>query len=79
MFLLLTFPLVDQIESYGIILKLVSLKVRYYTCLLLSNGKFYIPKTTNISIKNSEKTKLWTPHVPFLVHRNVHSPKNVVQ
>jgi hypothetical protein len=79
MFLFLTFPLADQIETYVTILKLSSLKFRYCTCLLLSNGKLYIPKTTKIWIKNSEKIKLWTPHVPFIVHLNVHSPKKVVE
>jgi hypothetical protein len=58
MFLLLTFPLTNQIETYVTILKLVSLKFRYCTCHLLSNRKFYIPKTTNIWIKNSEKNKI---------------------
>jgi hypothetical protein len=40
---------------------------RYSTCLLLSNGQFYIAKTLNIWIKNFGKKKLWTPHVPLLV------------
>jgi hypothetical protein len=32
-------------------------------------------KKSNIYIKNYEKGKLWTPHVPLLVHLKVHSPK----
>ncbi len=40
---------------------------RYSTHLLLSNGQFYIAKTLNIWIKNFEKIKLWTPHVPLLI------------
>jgi len=75
MFLLLIFPLIDQIETFDAILKLVSLRFMYSTCLLLSNGQFYIHKTPNIWIKNYKKVKLWTPHVPFLVHLNVQSPQ----
>jgi len=74
MFLFLNFPLVDQIETCVVIYKLVSLRFRYSTCLLLSNGQFYIPKTIKIWIKNFKVLKLWTPHVPFLVHLSVHSP-----
>jgi hypothetical protein len=74
MFWFLTFPLTNQIETCVAILKLVSLRFRYSTYLQHLNGQFYIPKTPNIRIKNSKKIKLWTTHVPCLVHLNVHSP-----
>jgi len=44
MFLLLTFLLADQVKTCVIILKLVSLKFKYFTYFLFSNGQFYIPK-----------------------------------
>ncbi len=74
MFLLLTFPLANQIKHVFSIYKFMSLKSRHSICLLLSNGQFYIPKTLNIWINFFEKIRLWTPHVPFLVHISVHSP-----
>jgi hypothetical protein len=55
-------------------LKLVNLGFRYFSCLLLSNGLIFIPKTSNIHIRTYEKGKLWTPHVPLLVHLKVHLP-----
>jgi hypothetical protein len=60
-FLLPTFPLVDKIGAHFIIWKHVSLGFKYYSCLLPLNGLIYIPKTSNICIKNSKKGKLWTP------------------
>jgi hypothetical protein len=50
-FFVLTFPLIDQIETCVAIYKLISLRFWYSTCLILSNGQFYIPKTPNIQIK----------------------------
>jgi hypothetical protein len=58
MFLLLTFPLANQIGAHVIIWKLVSLMFKYYSCLLFSNGLICIPKTSNIRIENYEKIKL---------------------
>jgi hypothetical protein len=58
MFLFLIFFLVDQIETCVAIYKLVSLRFRYFTCFLLSNGQFHIPKTLNIQIKQNLKFKI---------------------
>jgi len=42
MFLIITFPLIDQIETCVTIYKIVSLSFKYSICRLLSNGQFYI-------------------------------------
>jgi hypothetical protein len=42
----------NQIETCVVIKKLISLRFRYSTCLILLNGQFYIPKTLNTQIKN---------------------------
>jgi hypothetical protein len=75
MFLLLTFFLANQVKACVTIQNFVNLRFKYSTYFLFSNGQFYIPKCIlNIQIKNSEKVKLWTSHVPFFVHLNAHSP-----
>jgi hypothetical protein len=74
MFLIITFPLIDQIDTCVTIYKIVSLSFKYSICRLLSNGQFYIAHILNIWIKNSKNLKLWNPHVPFLVHFNMPSP-----
>ncbi len=48
MFLLLAFPLLDQIGTCVTIYKIVSLSFKYSICLLLSNGQFYIAQILNI-------------------------------
>jgi len=74
MFFFLTFSLDDQFEICVAILKHISLRFKYSTCLILSNGQFYIPKTLNIQIKKPKKENCGLPHLPFLVHLSVHSP-----
>jgi hypothetical protein len=61
MFLLPTFPLIDQIGAHVIIWKLISLRLRYSSCLLPSNGLICISKTSKFCIQIFEKRKLWTP------------------
>ncbi len=73
--MLLTFLLTNETKTCIMTWKLVSLGFRYSSCLLLSNGLICIPKTSNIYIRKYEKGKLWTPHVPLLVHLKVHSPR----
>jgi hypothetical protein len=73
MFLFLIFPLANQIKTCVAINKLISLKFRYSTCLILSNGQFYIPKIPNIQIQSPKKENYGFPHLPFLVHLSVFS------
>ncbi len=77
MFLFLTFPLDDQFKPCVAILKLISLRFRYFTYLILSNGQFYIPKTLNIQIKKPKKENCGLFHLPLLVHLSVHSPSQI--
>jgi hypothetical protein len=58
MFLLPTFPLVDQIKTHFIIWKLIDLGFRYSFCLLLLNGLICIFKTSNIFIKKVLNRKI---------------------
>jgi len=74
MFLILIFPLANQIETLVIVWKLKSLRFNSSICLLLSNEQICIPKTLNIQIKNPKKIQLWIPYVPFLVHPKMQSP-----
>jgi len=55
MFLLPTFPLIDQIEPHVIIWKLISLGFMYYSCPIPSNGLICILKTSNIIFQNLEE------------------------
>ncbi len=68
MFWFLTFPLANQIKTCVAIQKLISLKFRYSTCLILSNGQFYIPKIPNIQIQKPEKENCGFLQLPLLVH-----------
>jgi hypothetical protein len=75
MFLLPTFPLVDQIRAHVIIWKPVSLGFRYSFCLLLSNGLIWIPKTSNICKLKVLKKNCGFQNLPLLVHLSVQLPR----
>jgi len=58
MFLIVIFPLANQIETHAIVRKLKSLRFKFSICLLLSNEQIFILKTLNIQIKNPKKIQL---------------------